>query len=168
MALIQIRGGVANTKGELPAVGSTAPDFRLTKSDLSSVSNKDFAGKKVVLNIFLSVDTGTCAKSVHTFNKKASSLDNTVVLCVSPDLPFALNRFCGAEGIENLVMLSAFKDPSFGLDYGVTFADGPLESLFSRAVVILNEKGKVIYREHVSNISKEPDYEQAMNALKNG
>ncbi len=168
MALIELTGTSSNTVGELPNVGSMAPDFSLTKRDLSTVTLKDYKGKKVVLNIFLSVDTGTCAKSVHQFNKQASLLENTVVLCVSPDLPFALNRFCGAEGIEHLEMLTDYKEGSFGKDYGITFKDGPLRSLFSRAIVILNEEGKVLYTEHVPVIANEPNYQKALEALKHG
>jgi thiol peroxidase len=168
MALIELRGTSANTVGDLPEVGSMAPDFKLTRLDFSTVTLKDYAGKKVVLNIFLSVDTGTCAQSVHQFNKKASLFENTVILCVSTDLPFALNRFCGAEGIENLEMLSDYKEGRFGEDYGITFKDGPLESLFSRGLVILNEEGSVIYTEHVPKLSDEPNYQKALEAIKNG
>lgn len=168
MALIELRGTSANTVGDLPQVGSMAPDFKLTRLDFSTVTLKDYAGKKVVLNIFLSVDTGTCAQSVHQFNKKASLFENTVILCVSTDLPFALNRFCGAEGIENLEMLSDYKEGRFGEDYGITFKDGPLESLFSRGLVILNEEGRVIHTEHVPKLSDEPNYQKALEAIKNG
>jgi thiol peroxidase len=168
MALIQLTGTSANTKGDLPEVGSMAPDFQLTRRDLGSVSLADYKGKKIVLNIFLSVDTGTCAQSVHQFNKKASLFENTVILCVSTDLPFALNRFCGAEGIENLEMLSDYKEGRFGKDYGITFKDGPLESLFSRAIVIINEEGNVIYTEHVTELVNEPNYQKALEAIKNG
>ncbi len=168
MALIELRGTTANTVGELPEVGGMAPSFTLTKHDFSMVSLKDCIGKKVVLNIFLSVDTGTCAQSVHQFNKKASLLDNTVIFCVSTDLPFALNRFCGAEGIDHLEMLSDYKEGSFGEDYGITFKDGPLRSLFSRAIVILNEEGRVIYTEHVPKLVDEPNYQKALEALTNG
>ena len=168
MALIQLTGTAANTVGDLPEVGSTAPDFQLTRRDLSSVTLTDYKGKKVVLNIFLSVDTGTCAQSVHQFNKKASLFDNTVILCVSTDLPFALNRFCGAEGIDNLEMLSDYKEGKFGEDYGITFKDGPLKTLFSRALVIVDEEGRVIYTEHVPRLVDEPNYQKALEAIKNG
>ncbi len=168
MALIELTGTTANTVGELPATGSIAPDFTLTKRDFSTASLKDYKGKNVVLNIFLSVDTGTCAKSVHQFNKKASLLENTIVLCVSTDLPFALNRFCGAEGIDHLEMLTAYKNESFGTDYGVTFKDGPLSSLFSRAIVIINAEGKVIYTEHVPKLVEEPNYQRALESLTHG
>jgi len=165
MALIQLTGTSSNTIADLPKTGGPAPDFTLTKNDFSSVSLSDYAGKKVVLNIFLSVDTGTCANSVHAFNSKASQLENTVILCISKDLPFALNRFCGAEGIANLEMLTDYKDGNFGRDYGVTFKDGPLQTLFSRAVVILDEASTVIYTEHVPQIGDEPNYEAALEAL---
>jgi len=165
MALIQLTGTSANTLADLPKTSKPAPNFTLIKNDLSSVSLSDYKGKKVVLNIFLSVDTGTCASSVHAFNSKASQLVNTVVLCISKDLPFALNRFCGAEGITNLEMLTDYKDGNFGRDYGVVFIDGPLQSLFSRAVVILDEESTVIYTEHVPQIGDEPNYEAAFEAL---
>ncbi|NNE03438.1 MAG: thiol peroxidase [Eudoraea sp.] len=167
MALIHLTGTSANTVGDLPKKGDAAPDFTLTKNDFSSVSLTDYKGKKVVLNIFLSVDTGTCSNSIHAFNSSASQLENTVVLCISKDLPFAINRFCGAEGITNLEMLTDYKDGKFGNDYGVTFKDGPLESLFSRAVVVLDESSTVIYTEHVPQIVDEPNYEAALEALKN-
>ncbi len=166
MALIQLTGTSSNTIGDLPKPGEPAPDFTLTKNDFSSVSLADYKGKKVVLNIFLSVDTGTCASSVHAFNKAASQLENTVVLCISKDLPFALSRFCGAEGITNLEMLTDYKDGNFGRDYGVTFKDGPLQTLFSRAVVILDKESNVIYTEHVPIIADEPNYKAALEALK--
>ena len=168
MALIELRGTTAHTVGELPEVGSTAPDFSLIRHDFSIAYLKDYKGKKVVLNIFLSVDTGTCAQSVHQFNKKASLLENTVIFCVSTDLPFALHRFCGAEGIEHLEMLSDFREGSFGEDYGITFKDGPLRSLFSRAIVVINEEGKVVYTEHVPKLVDEPNYQKALEALTNG
>jgi len=168
MALIELTGTSSNTVGELPEVGSLAPGFTLTKRDFSTVTLKDFIGKKIVLNIFLSVDTGTCANSVFQFNKSASLLENTVILCVSKDLPFALNRFCGAEGIDQLEMLTDYKEGTFGKDYGITFKDGPLSSLFSRAIVIINEAGKVIYTEHVPVIANEPNYQKALEALNNG
>jgi thiol peroxidase len=150
---------------DLPKTGEAAPNFTLTKNDFSSVSLADYKGKKVVLNIFLSVDTGTCASSIRAFNSTASQLENTVVLCISKDLPFALNRFCGAEGITNLEMLTDYKNGNFGNDYGVTFKDGPLQSLFSRAVVILDEASSVIYSEHVPQIVDEPNYKAALEAL---
>ncbi len=166
MASITLKGNAISTIGELPAVGSQAPDFELVKSDLSKASLADYKGKKIVMNIFPSIDTGTCATSVREFNKKASSLDNTTVLCISRDLPFAQGRFCGAEGIENVEMLSDFVDGSFSKDYGLTFVNGPLAGLSSRCIVVLDEEGKVVYTEQVSEIVDEPNYEQALASLK--
>ncbi|NER11425.1 thiol peroxidase (atypical 2-Cys peroxiredoxin) [Muriicola jejuensis] len=168
MASIQFTGTAANTCGELPEVGSKAPDFDLTKRDLSQARLGDFSGKKVVLNIFPSVDTGTCAQSVRSFNSLAARIKDAVVLCISRDLPFAQSRFCGAEGIDRVVMLSDYKDKGFGDDYGLRFKDGPFESLLTRAVVVIDEKGRVIYTEMVKNIGSEPDYEAALKALQHG
>lgn len=167
MAAITLGGNPINTIGNLPNNGSKAPDFKLTKGDLSNTTLADYTGKKLVLNIFPSIDTGTCAKSVREFNKQAEALDNTVVLCISKDLPFAQARFCGAEGIENVVMLSDFRDGNFGKAYGLDFADGPLVPLHSRAVVVLNTAGNVVYNEQVPEIADEPDYNGALEALKN-
>lgn len=166
MASITFKGNAVNTVGDLPAVGSQAPDFLLTKTDLSDVSLKDFAGKKIVLNIFPSVDTPVCAASVRRFNQEADKLPNTVVLGVSLDLPFAHKRFCGAEGIESAVSVTELRDRKFGEDYGVRMTDGPLAGLLSRAVVIIDESGKVTYTEQVPEITQEPDYEAALAALK--
>jgi thiol peroxidase len=166
MAQITLKGNPVQTAGTLPAVGSQAPDFKVTKSDLSDVSLKDFAGKKVVLNIFPSIDTDVCASSVRKFNADATKLSNTVVLGVSADLPFALKRFCGAEGITNVTTSSDFRDGSFGKAYGVRITDGPLKGLLSRAVVVIDEKGKVLYNEQVPEITQEPNYEKALAALK--
>ncbi|NGM89263.1 thiol peroxidase, partial [Parapusillimonas sp. SGNA-6] len=143
---------------------SEAPGFSLTAGDLSQKSLSDFSGKKVVLNIFPSVDTGTCAASVRAFNQKASQLENTVVLCISRDLPFAQGRFCAAEGLENVVTLSEYKDASFSDAYGVKFVDGPLEGLLSRAVVVIDEAGKVVYTEQVAEVTEEPNYDEAIAA----
>lgn len=167
MALIQLIGIASNTVGDLPALGTKAPNFFLTKNDFSSASLMDYKGKKVVLNIFLSVDSEVCVSSLHAFNKQASQLENTIVLCISKDLPFAINRFCGASGLDNLEMLSDYKDGSFGVDYGVAFKEGPLSTLFSRAVVILDENLNVIYTEHVPKLMDEPNYKAAMEALEN-
>ena len=164
MATVTLQGNPFQTVGTLPAVGSEAPDFSLVKTDLSMTSLTDFTGSRLILNIFPSVDTGTCAMSIRTFNEKAASLDNTKVLCVSADLPFAAARFCGAEGIENVGTGSSFRS-SFGADYGVTFADGPLAGLLSRSVVVLDESGKVIYTEQVAETVDEPDYEAALTVL---
>lgn len=165
MAKITFKGTAVNTQGNLPAVGSTAPDFELTAGDLSSKKLSDFKGKKVVLNIFPSVDTGTCATSVRTFNQKAADLDNTIVLCISRDLPFAQGRFCAAENIDNVVTLSEYKDNNFSDAYQVRFTDGPLAGLLSRSVVVVNEEGKVAYTEQVAETTEEPNYEQALAAL---
>ena len=165
MANITLKGNAINTIGNLPEVGSKAADFLLKTVELSEKTLSDFAGKKIVLNIFPSIDTGTCATSVREFNKKAAELKNTVVLCVSKDLPFAQARFCGAEGIENVVMLSDFANGSFGKDYGLEITNGPLANLHSRAVIVLDAKGKVIHTEQVSDIVDEPNYEAALNAI---
>lgn len=165
MAIVTLKGNKLNTIGNLPKTGASAPDFTLTKSDLSTASLSNYKGKKVVLNIFPSIDTGTCAQSVRQFNQEAAELDNTIVLCVSKDLPFAQARFCGAEGIKNVEMLSDFKDGNFGNSYGLAFADGPLAPLHSRSVVVLNEEGKVIYTEQVSETVDEPNYKAALEAL---
>ncbi|WP_395064634.1 thiol peroxidase [Flavobacterium sp.] len=165
MASITLGGNPINTNGELPKVGSIAPQFQLIKTDLSVATLADFAGSKLVLNIFPSVDTGTCAASVRHFNESASKLENTKVLCISRDLPFAQKRFCGAEGIENVVNLSDFNSGSFGKDYGLEMTDGPLSGLHSRVVVVLDENGTVKYAEQVSEIADEPNYDAALNAL---
>ncbi len=165
MANITLKGNAINTVGNLPKVGTKAPEFTLTAVDLSQKSNSDFAGKKLILNIFPSIDTGTCATSVREFNKKASELENTTVLCISKDLPFAQARFCGAEGIENVVMLSDFTTGSFGKDYELEIVNGPLAHLHSRAIVIIDEIGNVAYTEQVSEIVDEPNYDAALKAI---
>lgn len=165
MAQITFKGNPVHTAGDLPKVGSEAPNFNLTASDLSEKSLSDYRGKNVVLNIFPSVDTGVCAQSVRTFNEKVSSVDNTVVLCISKDLPFALSRFCAAEGLDNVETLSDFKTDAFNNSYGVKMIDGPLEGLLSRAVVVINPEGKVAYNEQIPEIGQEPNYENAMNVL---
>lgn len=167
MARITLKGNPINTSGTLPTIGSKAPDFNLTAANLADVSLKDYAGKKVVLNIFPSIDTGVCATSVRKFNAEAANLANTVVLCVSADLPFAANRFCGAEGLKNVATGSDFKDRKFGETYGVRITDGPLAGLLARSVVVLDETGTVKYTEQVPEIAQEPNYEAALNALKN-
>nr|WP_010130134.1 thiol peroxidase [Microbulbifer agarilyticus] len=164
MANITLRGNPITTVGELPEVGSQAPAFTLTQGDLSDLTLQDLAGKRVVLNIFPSVDTPTCATSVRTFNEQVAALENTVVVCVSADLPFAMARFCGAEGIENVKLGSTFR-ASFGSDYGVTFATGPLTGLLSRAVVVIDETGKVIYTEQVAETADEPNYDSVTAVL---
>lgn len=165
MATVTLQGNEFNTAGELPVVGSNAPAFTALKTDLSECALSDLAGKKVVLNIFPSIDTGVCAASTRRFNEEASKLDNTVVVCVSVDLPFALGRFCGAEGLENVVPVSVFRNPEFGTGYGVAIVDGPLAGLLSRAVVIVDESGKVVYTEQVAETTDEPNYEAALAAL---
>lgn len=164
MATVTLKGTPIKTYGDLPERGSRAPDFTLVKDNLSETHLRDYAGKRLVLNIFPSIDTPTCAFSVRNFNQRVSDLDKTVVLCVSMDLPFAQKRFCAAEGIENVVTASAFRS-SFGEDYGVVFTSGPLKGLLSRAVVIIDESGKVIYTEQVAETADEPDYDAAIAAL---
>jgi thiol peroxidase len=166
MAQITLGGTPTQTNGELPQSGQKAPGFNLKKSDLSPVSLQDYLGKKVVLNIFPSVDTGVCAASVRKFNEQASSLENTAVLCVSKDLPFAQARFCGAEGLNNVECLSDFYDGSFGRDYGVEISDGAFQGLHARAVVVLNEQGQVVYNELVPEIGQEPNYNEALKHVK--
>jgi thioredoxin-dependent peroxiredoxin len=163
MAQTALGGNTVNTVGDLPSVGST-PSFSLTKSDLAEVTAADYAGKRLVLNIFPSIDTPTCATSVRTFDKQAASLDNTAVLCVSADLPFALKRFCGAEGIENVETASSFRS-DFGQEWGVKLADGKFTGLLARAIVVLDQKGSVIYTELVPEIAHEPNYDAVIAAL---
>ena len=164
MAKITLAGDPVTTIGELPAIGEQLPDFTLVKDDLSEVSLADLPDGRIILNIFPSVDTGICAMSVRRFNQVAADLEDTTVVCVSKDLPFAFERFCGAEGIDGVITASAFRS-SFGEDYGVTQIDGPLEGLLSRAVVVADKDGKVIYTEQVPDIKQEPDYEGALAAL---
>ena len=162
MAQITLRGNPINTVGELPAVGSPAPGFSLTGTDLGAVGDDQFRGKPLLLNIFPSVDTPVCAASVRKFNEQAAARGLSVV-CVSKDLPFALSRFCGAEGIENVTSASAFRD-SFGEDYGITITDGPMAGLLGRAVVVIGADGTVAYTELVPEIGSEPDYDAALAA----
>ncbi|MCB2183718.1 MAG: thiol peroxidase [Desulfobulbaceae bacterium] len=166
MSQVTLQGNPAETIGDLPAVGSTAPSFSLTKTDLSDCTLQDFSGKTIVLNIFPSIDTPVCAASVRRFNQEASSLDNTVVLCVSADLPFAHQRFCEGEGLEKVIPLSVFRSPDFGKNYGVTITSGPLTGLLCRAIVIMNTANEVIYTELIPEITQEPDYDKALAALK--
>jgi thioredoxin-dependent peroxiredoxin len=165
MAQVTIKGTVFNTCGNLPAIGITAPEFTLTKTDLSDISLSSFKGKKIVLNIFPSIDTPTCAMSVRRFNAELDKMQNTIVLCISADLPFAQKRFCGAEGLKNVIPLSTFRHPEFGDAYGVRMADSALEGLMSRAIVVINESGKVVYTEQVADIGNEPDYGKAIKAV---
>lgn len=165
MATITLKGNTVNTSGQLPAVGTVVKDFKLVRNDLSEVSLQNYAGKVKVLNIFPSVDTGTCAASVRRFNQEAAKLNNTVVLNISADLPFAQARFCGAEGIKNCETLSTFRS-TFGKDYGLQIMDSPLAGLLSRAVVTLSADNKVLYVEQVSEIVNEPNYEKAIASIR--
>ncbi len=165
MASITFKGNPVNTCGHLPATGSQAPDATLTGGDLSAVSISNLAGSKVVLNIFPSVDTGVCAASVRKFNESAAALDNTKIVCISRDLPFAQGRFCGAEGIKNVTMLSEMRDSAFSDAYGVKMVDGPLAGLLARAVVVLDASGKVVHSQLVPEITQEPDYTAALASL---
>lgn len=165
MAFITLKGNPVNTFGELPAVGGAAPDFTLTPADLQDVSLSAYSGQRLVLNIFPSLDTATCAASVRCFNAEASKLADTKVLCVSMDLPFAMKRFCVAEGLENVITLSCFRHTEFGERYGVRLVDGPLAGLLSRAVVIIDRDGRVAYTQQVPEITQEPDYEDALKNL---
>ncbi|MBP8084218.1 MAG: thiol peroxidase [Spirochaetes bacterium] len=165
MAKITLKGNIINTFGNLPEIGSAAKDFLLTKTDLSDVTLKDFRGKRIVMNIFPSVDTGVCATSVRRFNSELDKMKNTVVLCISVDLPFAHQRFCGAEGLNNVISLSEMRVRKFGEDYGVRIIDGPLAGIFSRAVIVIDEGGKIIYTEQVPEIAQEPDYAPVVKLL---
>ncbi len=165
MSQITFKGNPVQTEGTLPSVGSNAPAFKLVNTELKEITLNDFKGKRVVLNIFPSIDTGICAASARKFNELASSMENTVILNVSKDLPFAHNRFCAAEGLKNVHGASEFKDHEFSKSYGVDMIDGPLSGLMSRAVVIIDESGVVKYTEQVPEIAQEPNYESAMKAL---
>lgn len=168
MAKITFKGNPVNTVGDLPAVGSKAPEFTLVKSDLGSLSLSELRGKKVILNIFPSLDTSVCANTVRRFNQIASDLKNVIVLGISKDLPFAHGRFCSTEGIKNVITLSGFRDREFGKAYGIDYADGPVFGLYARGIVIIDEKGTVIYTELVPEHTHEPDYEAALEAVKKG
>lgn len=164
MANITLHDNPVTTVGNLPEVGSNVKDFNLVNVELKPKSNQDYAGKKMIFNIFPSIDTGVCQAAARKFNEEAAKLDNTVVLNVSKDLPFALNRFCAAEGLDNVESLSDYRG-TFGDDYGVQIADSPMEGLLSRAVIVADENGKILYTEQVSEIAQEPNYEAALNAL---
>lgn len=164
MATITFKGNPLTTVGELPAVGASAPAFTLVGTDMGEVDSSELDGRRVVLNIFPSLDTATCANSVRKFNELAAGLDNTTVVCASHDLPFAQARFCGAEGIDNVRVGSAFRS-SFGEDYGVKIVDGRMEGLLARAVVVVDETGKVVYTQLVDEVTEEPDYDSAIAAL---
>ncbi|TXR53830.1 thiol peroxidase [Reinekea thalattae] len=165
MATVTLQGNPVSVAGSLPSVGSQAPAFSLVGADLAPVELKDFAGKKLILNIFPSVDTGTCAASTRKFNASMNERDDVSVVCVSQDLPFAFARFCGAEGLDNVKTASAFRAESFMADYGVAIADGPLLGLCARSVVVIDESGKVVHTELVAEIADEPNYDAALNAL---
>lgn len=165
MATVTLGGDTVHTSGQLPSVGAKAPDFSLTAIDLSTKTLSDYKGHNLVLNVFPSVDTGTCAQSIREFNKKASSLENTKVLCISKDLPFAMARFCGAEGLEDVVSLSDYKDGSFGKTYGLDFTDGAFDTLLSRCVIVINSDGIITHTQQVAEIADEPDYKSALAAL---
>lgn len=164
MAKITLQGNPISTSGDLPKIGSISPDFTLIKTDLSEIKLSDLKGKKIILNIFPSIDTPVCATSVRKFNEAASKIENTTILCISKDLPFAHSRFCGAEGIEKVQSVSDFRTGQFGEKYGVAIIDGPLEGLLARSVVVLNEAGQVIYSELVNETTSEPNYEAALKA----
>jgi thioredoxin-dependent peroxiredoxin len=166
MAIISLNGNPIHTIGLLPEVGKMAPDFLLTKTDLSDITLSAYPGKKIVLNIFPSLDTAVCATSVRKFNAEAEKHPNTVVLCISKDLPFAHARFCAAEGLKNVISASELRTRNFGDNYGVMIIDGPLAGLFSRAVVVIDDNGAVIYAEQVPDIVQEPNYEAALASLK--
>jgi thiol peroxidase len=166
MAQVMFKGNPVSTSGSLPQVGTLAPDFKLVKADLSPLSLSEFKGKRIILNIFPSIDTPVCANSVRRFNVEAAKLNNTVVLCISRDLPFAQKRFCAAEGIANVVVGSEYRNSNFSDAYGVRIVSGPLEGLFSRTIVVIDEQGKIIYADNAQEISEEPDYEKALAAAK--
>lgn len=165
MAVVTFKQDKANTSGNLPKLGEKAPDFNLISTDLKTKTLKDFEGNNLILNIFPSIDTNTCALSVRQFNRQATKLEDTKVLCISRDLPFALKRFVANDNVDNVVSLSDFKDGNFGKAYKLDFIDGPFEGLLSRCVVVINKEGEVIYTEQVSEISDEPNYEAAINSL---
>jgi thioredoxin-dependent peroxiredoxin len=167
MAQITLKGNPITTVGNLPGVNMPSPAFSLTKTDLSECSLNDFKGKTVILNIFPSIDTPVCAASVRRFNEEAASLNNTIVLCVSADLPFAHKRFCEGDGLKNVIPLSTFRSPGFGAEYGVTITNGPLAGLLARAIVIADKNGTVLYTELVPEIGQEPDYSKALLFLSN-
>lgn len=166
METVFFKGQEVHTYGNLPAVGTKAPDFKLTTATLEDLTLDSLRGRKVVLNIFPSLDTPVCAASVRRFNQEASKVDNVTVVCVSEDLPFAMSRFCTLEGLKDVVAASAFRSPEFAKEYGVELIDGPLKGLLTRAVIIIDEEGKVIYRDLVEEITNEPDYASAIKMLK--
>ena len=162
---VSFKGAPLHTVGQLPDVGSTAPAFTLTKTDLNNITLKELAGNNIVLNIFISIDTPVCASSVRKFNESILKLNSTKALCISQDLPFAHQRFCAAEGLNHVIPVSSFRNPEFGKDYGVTLTDGPVAGLLARAIVIIDANQKVIYTEQVSELTNEPNYEAALKIL---
>ncbi|MGA1226014.1 MAG: thiol peroxidase [Tamlana sp.] len=167
MANITLGGNPVQTAGDLPEIGSQITDFQLVAIDLSTKTLKDFKGSKLIFNIFPSVNTGICSASVRQFNTEASELENTKVLCISRDLPFAQDQFCAAEGLENVVMLSDFKTGQFGKDYGLIMTSGGFDGLLSRCIIVADKNGKVLYTEQVPEIAQEPNYKAALEALYN-
>lgn len=165
MASITFKGSPITTIGELPEINIMAPNFTLTKTDLSDATLRDFAGKTIVLNIFPSIDTPVCAASVRKFNEEASRFDNTAVLCISADLPFAHQRFCEIEGLKDVIPLSVFRSQEFGTNYGVTITNSPLKGLMSRAIVIIDKTGNVVYKQQAPEIAQEPNYDEALKAI---
>ena len=163
--MVTFRGNPVHINGQLPKINSPAPDFQLVRTDLSTATLKDFTGSRLLLNIFPSIDTSTCATSVRKFNEQAGALSNTKVLCIARDLPFAMRRFCGAEGLENVTALSDFKNGDFGKNYGLEITDGPFAGLHSRVIIVIDENQNIVYTEQVAEISDEPDYESALAAL---
>lgn len=168
MAEVTLKGNPIHTSGELPAIGSKAPNFELTASNLSDKTLNDYQGSRVIMNIFHSIDTGVCAASVRQFNEEANELKNTKILCISKDLPFALSRFCGAEGLENVETLSDFRDGNFGSNYNLTYVDGPIRGLLARSIVVLDENGTILYTEQVQEVVDEPNYKAALDVLLDG
>lgn len=166
METIYLQGNPIHTYGVMPQVGDRCPHFSLVKSDLSTATDEDFAGKRIILNIFPSLDTATCAMSVRQFNARAAALPDTVVLAISADLPFAAGRFCSTENIDNVITLSTFRNPGFGRNMGLEMIDGPLQGLLARTVIVLDPNGRIIYRELVSEITQEPNYQAALEVLK--
>lgn len=166
MATVTMKGKQVELYGELPKKGEQAPSFRLVKGDLKEVTIDDFKGKKIIINIFPSIDTAVCAMSVRKFNEAADKLSDTYVLAVSHDLPFALQRYCAAEGLDKIIPLSAFRSPEFGKDYGILITSGPLRGLLGRGVVVIDEEGKIMYTQLVPDIGQEPDYEEVLTALR--
>lgn len=166
MATVTLNGNPIQTNGEIPTIGSKIKPFQLVRTDLTTSSLNDFSGQRLVLNIFPSIDTGTCAQSVRAFNNEAPTFENTKVLCISSDLPFAQNRFCDAEGIDNIIMLSDYATSKFGKDYGLEMVSGPLFNLHSKVVIVVDSQGTIVYSEQVPEIIDEPNYTQAILALK--